>query len=88
LAWKIEFERDAIRQLNQLDQSIRAQIVAYMERRIVGSGNPRQLGKPLRGPKRGLWSYRVGHYRIVCRIEDQRVVIVVVSVGHRKDVYR
>jgi mRNA interferase RelE/StbE len=87
LAWTIEFERDAIRQLNKLDRSIRAQIVSYVER-VVAGGAPRRFGKPLRGQMRGLWSYRVGHYRIVCRLEDQRVVVVVVAVGHRKDVYR
>jgi mRNA interferase RelE/StbE len=88
LAWTIEFEQDAIRQLNRLDKRIRGRIVDYVERRVAASGNPRQFGKPLRGAKTGLWSYRVGAYRVICFLENDRLVIVLVSVGHRRDVYR
>ena len=88
MAWKIEFEQDAIRQLNRLDRSVRRRIVEYLELRVVASGDPRHFGKPLRGEKTGLWSYRVGAYRAVCLLEDGRSVIAVVSVGHRRDVYR
>ena len=68
MAWTIEFEQDAIRQLNRLDKRIRGRIVDYVERRVAASGNPRQFGKPL--------------------LENDRLVIVLVSVGHRRDVYR
>jgi mRNA interferase RelE/StbE len=88
LAWKIEFEQDAIRQLNRLDRSVRHRIVEYLELRVVASGDPRNFGKPLRGEKTGLWSYRVGAHRAVSLLEDGRSVIAVVSVGHRRDVYR
>ena len=50
--------------------------------------NPRQWGKPLHGEKQGLWRYRVGHYRLICDIQDERVIVLVLEVGHRKDVYR
>ena len=88
MAWRIEFEQDAIRQLNRLDRSVRRRIVEYLELRIVASGDPRKFGKPLRGAKTGLWSYRVSAYRIVCSLENDRSVIAVVSVGHRRAVYR
>lgn len=88
MVWKIEFERDAIRQLNRLDRSVRARIVQFLQVRVAPSGNPRQFGKSLSGDKAGLWSYRVGSYRVVCLIEDERLVVVVVSVGHRREVYR
>lgn len=55
---------------------------------MIASGNPRQFGKPLRGDMGEFWSYRVGEYRIVALIEDKTLVIVVISVGHRRDIYR
>jgi mRNA interferase RelE/StbE len=88
LAWKIEFEQDAIRQLNRLDKSVRHRIVEYLEARVAASDDPRKFGKLLRGDKSGFWSYRVGDYRVICLLEHQGSVIVVVSVGHRRDVYR
>ena len=63
-------------------------MIKYLEQRVVASGNPRQFGKSLRGDKGEFWSYRVGDYRIISLIEDERLVVVVVSVGHRRDVYR
>ena len=88
MAWRIEFEQDAIRQLNRLDKSVRRRIVEYLELRVVPRGDPRQFGKPLGRDKAGLWSYRVGDYRAICLLEHERLVVVVVSVGHRRDVYR
>ena len=88
MAWRIEFEKDAVRQLNRLDQTIRRRIVEYLELRVVASGDPRRFGKPLGRDKAGLWSYRVGDYRVVCLLEGERLVMAVVSVGHRRDVYR
>jgi mRNA interferase RelE/StbE len=87
LAWTIEFEQDAIRQLNRLDKAVRRRIVEYLEVRVAASGDPRQFGKPLRRDKAGLWSYRVGDYRAICLLEHDRSVVVVVSVGHRRQVY-
>lgn len=88
MVWTIEFERDAIRQLDRLDRPVRTRIVRFLEVHVARSANPRQFGKALSGDKAGLWSYRVGSYRIVCLLEDERLVVVVVSVGHRRDVYR
>ena len=87
MAWTIEFEQDAIRQLNRLDRSIRRRIMDYLELRVAASGDPRQFGKPLRHDKTGLRSYRIGDYRAICLREHERLVIVVVSVGHRRRVY-
>ena len=75
-------------ELNRLDRTVQARVVQFPEVRVARNGNPRQFGKPLSGDKAGLWSYRVGDYRIICLIEDERLVVVVVSVGHRRDVYR
>ena len=88
MAWTIEFERDAIRQLNRLDKAVRKRILEYLHSRVVGIGGPRRFGKPLTGDRAGFWAYRIGAYRVVCLLEDERLVVVVVSVGHRREVYR
>jgi mRNA interferase RelE/StbE len=67
---------------------VQRRLIDYLEHRVIASGAPRRLGKPLRGDKGEFWSYRVGDYRIIALIEDRRLVIVVISVGHRRDVYR
>ena len=88
MAWRIEFRPNARADLRKLDPSVQRRLLTFLEHRVVASGDPRRLGKPLRGEKRELWSYRVGSYRIVCLLQDERLVVVVVSVGHRRDVYR
>jgi mRNA interferase RelE/StbE len=58
-----------------------------LENRVVTSNDPRQLGAALTGNLKGLWRYRIGDYRIICRIEDRALIVVVVIVGHRRDIY-
>ena len=86
--WTIEFEQDAIRQLNRLDRSVRRRIVDFLETRIAGSADPRQLGKVLHGELAGLWAYRVGDYRLICMIDDERQLVALISVGDRREIYR
>jgi mRNA interferase RelE/StbE len=88
LAWTIEFGPNARREFGRLDRPVQRRLLQYLEQRVMASGDPRQLGKALHGDKGDLWSYRVGGYRIICMIEDRRLVVVVVSVGHRREVYR
>jgi mRNA interferase RelE/StbE len=59
-----------------------------LEQRVIASGAPRRLGKALRGDRGEFWSYRMGDYRIISLIEDNRMVVVVVSIGHRREAYR
>jgi mRNA interferase RelE/StbE len=63
-------------------------VINYLEQRVIASGNPRQLGKSLSGDMGEFWSYRIGDWRIITLIEDTRLVIVIISVGHRRDIYR
>jgi mRNA interferase RelE/StbE len=63
-------------------------VINFLEQRVIASGNPRQFGKSLSGDMGEFWSYRIGDYRIVALIEDKRLVIVLISIGHRRDTYR
>ena len=88
MAWTLEFRPNARRELRKLDKSVQRRLLDFLEHRVLASGDPRQLGKALHGDKAELWSYRVGDYRIICLIEDRRLVVVVVSIGDRRKVYR
>jgi mRNA interferase RelE/StbE len=86
--WRIEISRTAERQITKLNREAQTAIQRFLRERLAGTDNPRQWGKPLHGEKRSLWRYRVGDYRLICDIQDEKVVVLVLVVGHRKDVYR
>lgn len=88
MAWTINFEPRALTELKKLDRSAQRRVVRFLEERVAGDHNPRDLGKPLTGDKAGLWRYRVGRYRIVCWIEDEHLPVLVLRIAHRKDVDR
>jgi mRNA interferase RelE/StbE len=88
LGWAIEYDPEAIKDLNKLNRSIRSEIFSYMQERIARAESPRNFGKPLRYDKFGLWRYRVRDFRIICELQDARQVVLVVGVGDRKDVYK
>ncbi|HEY0832977.1 MAG TPA: type II toxin-antitoxin system RelE/ParE family toxin [Azospirillum sp.] len=87
MAWAIEFDPRALAELRALDRSVQRRILRYLEERLAPIGDPRAFGKPLRGPMAGLWRYRVDDHRLVCRIEDGRLTVVLLHVGHRSTVY-
>ena len=87
MAWSIEYDPGALKDLKKLDRSMQREILDYMDRRIAMAENPRQFGKPLRDGKFGLWRYRVQDYRIVCELDNRRMVVPVVVAGHRSSVY-
>lgn len=88
MAWKIEITRTAEKQINRLDRVAQESVIRFLRDRLKPADNPRQWGKPLQGEKRGLWRYRVGDYRLICDIQEERITILVLRVGHRKEVYR
>ena len=88
MVWKVEFDSAALKDLQRLDQTAQRRIVRYLRERIAIEENPRRLGKALHGDKTGLWRYRIGDYRLLCRIENQILTVLVIAVGHRKEVYR
>ena len=85
--WAYEIGPEAARQLRDLGPSTAADIKRVLEPRVKGTADPTAFGKALRGDLRGYWRYRVKDYRILCRIEHHRVVVIVISVGHRSNVY-
>ena len=84
---EIAYNPEALKDLRKLDRTIQREILDYMERRIGTAADPRQFGKPLRGSKFGLWRYRLRDYRIVCELQDKRLVVLVISIGHRSTIY-
>jgi len=89
LAWQIKFSDTAKKQLAKLDPSESSRIAAYLSNRVAAGSNPRLLGKALSGSKLGAyWRYRVGNYRVICEILDDKLIILAVSIGHHREVYR
>jgi mRNA interferase RelE/StbE len=88
LAWTVEWDERAVRDAKKLDQEARNKIAAYLRERIATDDDPRRFGKPLLGQKAGLWRYRVESYRIVCHIQDDRLVVLILAVGHRRVIYK
>lgn len=88
MAWTIEYSQTAQKNVSKLDHQTRARIRTFLEQRVAFLDNPRDTGKALQGPLSTLWAYRVGDYRIICDVQDNRLVILVVTIGHRGDVYR
>lgn len=89
MVWKIEFVDSASRELADLDPQHSKRILKFLRERIAKLDDPRSLGKPLQGAKFGeLWRYRVGDFRIVCKIQDERLIVLVVRIRHRRDIYR
>ncbi|HYL84751.1 MAG TPA: type II toxin-antitoxin system RelE/ParE family toxin [Candidatus Angelobacter sp.] len=87
MAWTIEYDEGAVRDLKKLDRQAQREILDYMENRIARSEDPRSFGKPLRHSKFGLWRFRVRDYRIICRLQHAKLVVLVVTIGHRSTVY-
>jgi len=87
LTHPIEFDRDALADLQRLDRVVQKRILRYLRKRIAPADDPRQFGKPLRKELYGLWRYRLGDYRIVCQIREQVMVVLVVRIAHRSRAY-
>jgi mRNA interferase RelE/StbE len=83
----MEYDEGAVSDLKKLDPQAQREILDYMEKRIAKAEDPRSFGKPLRHTKFGLWRYRVRDYRIICRLQQAKLVVLVVAIGHRSTVY-
>jgi mRNA interferase RelE/StbE len=88
LAWTIEFLPAAEKELAKLGRAEAKRIIQTLKTRIAARDDPRELGSALGGELRVLWRWRIGDYRVIARIEDERITILVVRVAHRREVYR
>ena len=87
MTWTVEFDDAAAKELRKLDKHAQQEILRYFRKHIATEDSPRRFGKPLSRNLGGLWRYRVRDYRMICAIEDDKLVVLVLRVGHRKDVY-
>jgi len=89
MAWKVELDPAAERELSKLDPQVARRILAFLHGRVAVLDDPRSIGEALKGSKLGeFWKYRVGDYRIISRIEDGALCVLVVKIGNRREVYR
>ena len=89
MAWIIELDRAAEKELDKIDAQVAKRILCFLFERLASADNPRSLGEALKGSHfENLWKYRVGDYRLICRIEDLNIKVIVLKVGNRREVYR
>lgn len=89
MAWSVELDPNAVRDLEKLDPQVARRILSFLYERVAQLDNPRSIGEPLRGSKLGeFWKYRVGDYRVIASIEDGALRVLVLRIGNRREVYR
>ena len=88
MGWKIKYLKSVRKDLRKIDKKEREKIREYLENYIVNLDNPRSFGKALKGTHSEFWRYRVGHYRIICELDDDSITVLVIRVGHRKEIYK
>ena len=86
--YRVEFTSSALKDLKKLNPHITLLIVAWISKHLDQCDNPRLYGKGLSSDKKGIWRYRIGDYRLLCQISDERLIILVVDAGHRKEMYK
>jgi len=88
LIWTIEITKNAAKQFKKLDKVEQKRIYNFLTGKLENTDNPRKYGKALKGKQGELWRYRIGDYRIICKIQDSQLTIVALAIAHRKEVYR
>ncbi len=86
MSWTIKFDKKAKKEFKNLDRQAQTQIDKFILK-LIKSANPRLFGEVLKGSLKSFWRYRIGNYRLICHLEDNTVTILVLKVGHRKDIY-
>ncbi|EIG4522092.1 type II toxin-antitoxin system RelE/ParE family toxin [Escherichia coli] len=87
MVWTINYSDRALKSLRKMDKQNARRIVDFMDLRIAIAADPRKSGRPLKGELGEFWRYRVGDYRILCEIRDDELIILVATIGHRREVY-
>lgn len=87
MTYHVEFTDKAKKELKKLDNSTRIMIAAWIRKNLEGCSNPRQHGKGLTANRKGQWRYRIGDYRLICNVDDEKILILILAIGHRRDIY-
>lgn len=87
MVWQIKITNTAKKQLVKLDRQVQSEILRYLRDRIATNEDPRRYGAPLRRELTGRWKYRVEAYRLICEIQDEKILVLVLMVGHRSKIY-
>ncbi|MGE0503048.1 MAG: type II toxin-antitoxin system RelE/ParE family toxin [Rhizobiaceae bacterium] len=88
MPWRVRFERRAEKDIERVGAQDRERIARFIRDRLASRDNPREIGEALSGPLVGLWKYRVGDFRIIARIDDGLITIIVIRIGNRREIYR
>jgi mRNA interferase RelE/StbE len=89
MAWKVRLSSAAQRTLDQLDPPVAKRVLTFLHERVESLDSPRSIGQPLKGSRLGeFWKYRVGDIRVIARIEDSSIEVLVVRIGNRREIYR
>ena len=88
MKYQVSYEKRAIKSLSKLDKSQQTMLLAWIEKNLVNTDNPKKYGKALKGNLKEYWRYRIGDYRILADINDGQIEIIIFNVGHRKDIYK
>ena len=87
MSYRVEFTKTALKELKKLDKSVALLLLGWVRKNLEGCNDPRIHGKSLTGDKKGQWRYRVGDYRLIADIQDEKIVILILTVGHRREIY-
>lgn len=88
MRYQVEYSKSALKALKKLDRATARLILSWVEKNLSGSSDPRRHGKPLTGNLSGIWRYRIGDYRLLAKIEDDRLVVFMLEIGHRSQIYQ
>ena len=87
MTYHVEFSKSALKELKKMDRGTAAMILGWVRKNLEGCENPRQHGKGLTANRSGQWRYRIGDYRLIAEIQEDRIVILILHIGHRSEVY-
>ena len=86
--YSVDYTLQAVKELKKIDNNTRRLILAWIEKNLEGCIEPRQFGKGHSGNRSGQWRYRIGDYRLIAEIEDEKITILILTVGHRSEIYK
>ena len=87
MKFKVEFTEKALKDLKKLDRHTAALILGWIRKNLENCENPRVFGKALTADKKGQWCYRIGDYRLLAQIKDDKIIILILNIGHRREIY-